>query len=156
MSDTLELRRMSEAEYATWRSATVRDYADEKVMSGAWTREESLARSEESFDRLLPTGLDTPDHWLHTVRRVTDDEVVGYLWFAKHERDAYLYDIVILESYRRRGYGRSALRLFDAAARERGFTSTALHVFGYNTAARDLYLSEGYMITDLTMRKNLT
>lgn len=89
------------------------------------------------------------------MRRLADDLVVGYLWFAQHERDAYLYDIVILEPYRRQGHGRAALRLFHAAARERGFESTSLHVFGHNPAARDLYLSEGYAITDLTMRRTL-
>lgn len=155
MSEPLKLQPMTEADYLAWRTATVREYAEDKVLNGAWTQEESIARSEESFDRLLPVGLETPDNWLHTVRRREDDLVVGHLWFAKHERDAYLYDIVILEPYRRRGYGRGALRLFHAAARERGFVSTALHVFGHNTAARDFYLSEGYAITDLTMRKTL-
>lgn len=48
------------------------------------------------------------------------------------------------------------MRLLDTAASERGFGAIALHVFGHNPTARDLYLSEGYRITDLVMRKNLT
>ena len=47
------------------------------------------------------------------------------------------------------------MRLLEEAAGKQGFDSIGLHVFGRNTGARDLYLSQGYRITDLMMQKDL-
>lgn len=155
MKEIAKLRQMTADDYAAWRAATIPEYAEEKTVSGAWSRDEALQRATESLDSLLPAGLETPGHFLFTLRRTTDDALLGYLWFGRHERDAYLYDISILPEHRRQGHGRTLMRLLEQAVRERGFNSIALHVFGHNAAARDLYQSEGYVVTDLTMRKVL-
>ena len=47
------------------------------------------------------------------------------------------------------------MQLLEIAAAQHGFYQISLHVFGENRIARELYLSVGYVITDLTMRKKL-
>ncbi|HSO28244.1 MAG TPA: GNAT family N-acetyltransferase, partial [Anaerolineales bacterium] len=68
---------------------------------------------------------------------------------------AFIYDFVIDEAYRRRGYGRLALLALEDKAREMGIDQIALHVFGHNHAARALYESVGYQVTNLQMAKAL-
>ena len=48
------LEPMAEAEYRTWRAASQRAYADEKVKAGNWEAEEAEALSAEAFEKLLP------------------------------------------------------------------------------------------------------
>lgn len=154
-SPALQLEPMSAADYADWRAICIPDYAAEKVAAGTWLEAEALQRSEETLNKLLPDGLATPEHWLFTLRAGLDGTRIGFLWFARHEHTAYLYDIYIAAEHRRRGYGAKAMQLLEQAAAERGFESITLHVFGHNAAARELYLKQGYAITDLTMRKEL-
>ncbi|MFI5356174.1 MAG: GNAT family N-acetyltransferase [Opitutales bacterium] len=152
---TLGLQAMSAADYRDWMTIIVPDYAAEKVAGGAWPRAEALARSQEALAKLLPQGVATPENWLCTLVSADTRERAGFLWFARQEQTAYLYDLYILAAQRRRGYGRQAMQLLETKARTMGFAGIALHVFGHNEAARDLYLSEGYRITDLNMRKDL-
>ena len=147
---------MSEQDFQDWRRIIVPDYAREKVASGAWTEAESLKKSMDELVGQLPLGLATPEHWLFSLQLVPEGARIGFLWFARQEGTAYLYDIYIAPEFRRQGHGRQAMQLFEVAAKAREFTHTALHVFGDNPGARDLYLSVGYRITDLNMRKDLT
>jgi ribosomal protein S18 acetylase RimI-like enzyme len=151
----LTIQPMSEQDYQDWRLIIVPEYAQEKVISGAWTEAESLQKSKNELAAQLPIGLATPEHWLFTLHLTPGTGRVGFLWFARHENTAYLYDLYIAPEFRRQGHGRQAMQLFETAAKERGFTSMALHVFGDNPGARDLYLSAGYRITDWNMRKDL-
>lgn len=154
-SAALSLRPMSESDYEDWLAICIPEYAAEKVAAGTWLGTEALQRAQDSLASLLPQGLATPNHWLFTLRGAPDDGRIGFLWFGRFEHTAYLYDIYIAPAHRRRGYGSKAMELLETAAAVRGFTSIALHVFGFNTGARDLYLKQGYTITDLTMRKEL-
>lgn len=153
MSATAQLRPMTDADFAAWCAVIVPDYAAEKVANGAWRPEEALQRSQDTLQKLLPLGLGTPGQHLYTLHVAGD--AVGYVWFGAAERDAYLYDLYILPAHRRRGHGRTAMRLLEGEARAHGYGAIALHVFGHNTGARDLYLAAGYAITDLNMRKVL-
>lgn len=153
MKTPVELRPMTRADYAAWSSVLIPDYAAEKVANGSWPRRGARAQARASLAQLLPLGLGTPGHHLLTLRR--GRTVLGYVWLGPRERDAYLYDLYIRPAHRRQGHGRTAMRLVEAEARRFGFTAIGLHVFGRNAPARDLYLSEGYAITDLNMRKVL-
>jgi ribosomal protein S18 acetylase RimI-like enzyme len=151
----LQLQPMTEQDHADWLANIIPDYAQEKVTSGAWSEAESLQKAQESITSLLPQGRATEHHYLFSLRLSEIGERVGFLWFGRYEQSAYLYDISIATAHRRKGYGRQAMTLLEAAAAQRGFTQISLHVFGDNRIARDLYLSAGYQITDLTMRKKL-
>jgi ribosomal protein S18 acetylase RimI-like enzyme len=68
-------------------------------------------------------------------------------------RCLWIYDIRIDEAYRGRGYGRAAMLLVEAEARERGYGRIGLNVFGGNDVARNLYRSLGYEENAIVMSK---
>lgn len=155
MTETVGLQPMTAAEFRAWLEPTIVGYAADKVASGEWLEDGSLARSRRSFDELLPHGPATPDHHLFTAH--AGGEPIGALWlFVSAERaDAFIYEIVVDESHRGRGLGRGLLRAAETWSRERGCRTVSLHVFGRNAVARRLYESAGYEVTDLSMRKPL-
>jgi ribosomal protein S18 acetylase RimI-like enzyme len=152
------LRPMTAAEYDGWRDAAIRSYAEDKVRVGAWPADGAVERSRVAFATLLPEGLATPGHDLRSI--VTGDgAVVGTLWFGPADtlgpEVAFIWDIEVDAAHRGRGYGRAALLALEPLARSLGYTSVALHVFGDNEVARNLYRSAGYVETDVSMRKSL-
>jgi ribosomal protein S18 acetylase RimI-like enzyme len=81
---------------------------------------------------------------------------VGMLWFAMREpHTAFVYDVRIDEAFRRRGYASEAFRELEQKARALGAVKIALHVFGVNHAAIDLYTKLGYQATNILMAKSL-
>lgn len=153
----IELRSLEPAAYETWRAETVASYAAEKVQAGNWTPEESLAKAEESFARLLPDGVRTPAHHLFSLWSTSDQRAIGIVWFQlRPGAIAFIYDLVIDEAYRGKGLGKPAMAATEAEMKRLGATSSQLHVFGHNTAARRLYESSGYVITNIDMSKRLT
>ena len=155
----IQLNPLSEEDFQEHKALLIVEYAREHVAAGNWQLEEAEEKSAQEIQRLLPEGLATPgQHWL----AIYDEELgrkVGLLWFAVKERrkppTAFIYDFVIDEAYRRRGYGRLALLALEDKAREMGIDQIALHVFGHNHAARALYESVGYQVTNLQMAKAL-
>jgi ribosomal protein S18 acetylase RimI-like enzyme len=67
----------------------------------------------------------------------------------------FIYDIEVDEAFRGRGYGRAALLALEPLARELGYDTVGLHVFGDNEVARNLYRTSGYVETDVMMNKRL-
>src|SRR3712207_7871813 len=57
---TVTLRPMTDAEFAEFRSATARAFADEMVATGGWSPEEALERALQGSAELLPQGRTTP------------------------------------------------------------------------------------------------
>lgn len=149
---------MNDDDFAAWRDQSVPEFAEEKVKSGQWSKEESLAKARENFDELLPQGRETAQHHLF---RVVDDagQKVGVLWVHEQERGgeriAYVYDIVIDEAHRRRGHAQAAFRMMEQKARDLGLSGVALHVFGHNDEARALYEKLGFAPTNIHMFKRL-
>jgi ribosomal protein S18 acetylase RimI-like enzyme len=155
----IRLEPMDEATYATWREATVDDYARGKVEAGNFRAAGALERAEGEFAALLPDGRSTVGHELRSM--VNDNgERVGYAWFAPEDRPigrvAYIYDIAVDPAHRRKGYARQALAEIETFAREHGLVGIQLHVFGDNAGARRLYLEAGYIETNVTMIKRVS
>lgn len=150
------LEPMTEAEYESFLALAVPAFAKDKCESGAWTREEALARSLQSFLELLPQGLETPDSHLYTLRDGAGVQV-GVLWFALEQRAgtriAYVYQVDVLPEHRRQGHARRAFVALEAEVRARGATGIALHVFGHNAPARALYDALGYRATNINLFK---
>ena len=150
---------MTESEFAAFCAYSIQEYAREKVAAGAWAAEQALERAQREYHRLLPQGLATPDNFLYSIVNARR-ETVGVLWFAMSDHGAgplaFVYDIEIAPEFRRRGYGTHALVALETKAREQGLATIALHVFGHNQAARDLYEKAGFGVTDISMAKVLT
>ena len=149
------LEPMDEATYAGWRATSQREYAEEKVKAGNWAAEDAERLAREAFEELLPNGRGTPGHEIRAM--VNDGENVGHAWWTIEDREpgrvVFIYDIAVDAPHRRRGYARLALREIEAWAREHGCAGVMLHVFGYNTPARELYRSEGFEETNVIMLK---
>jgi len=149
---------MTHAEFRAFALEAVPAFAAENVASGHWSDTESLELARNSFDALLPLGLETSDHYLFTI---FDDSALplGFLWAAirkrAEKRVAYVYDIYIDPEHRRRGYATAALLEFERKASDLGFSGVQLHVFGRNSGAQALYAKLGFSVTDITMFKSL-
>ena len=152
------LEPMDEATYRGWREGSQRNYAGEKVRAGNWKAEEAETLSREAFDQLLPNGRDTAGHEIRAMVNGAGDKV-GHAWFTIEDREqgrvVFIYDIEVYEAHRRRGYARLALAEIDEYARKQGCIGVMLHVFGYNTPARELYRSQGYEETNVIMLKRV-
>ena len=81
------------------------------------------------------------------------------LWFAIETRQqkaiALIYNIIIDEAFRQRGYGKQAMQALEVEVQRLGVDEIRLHVFGNNTVARKLYQNMGYEETNVMMRKVL-
>ena len=64
-----------------------------------------------------------------------------------------IYDIIINENFRRRGYASRTLELVEARAKELGAKNVELHVFSHNHGAQALYEKVGYNVTSITMAR---
>ncbi len=151
---------MTDAEFAAWREAAIPNYARDKVASGQWRESESLAKSRAAMEALLPAGIATPFQHLWTIRDGAHAHSVGTLWVAEQQgatgRIAYVFDLMIEPTYRRRGHARRAFEALEQKVRELQLDGISLHVFGHNAAARALYDSLGYAPTNIMLFKPIT
>lgn len=157
----IQLVPMNDADFQAYLAVAIPDYAQEHVQSGRWSAEEALQRAQQEYQQLLPDGLQSKNQYfytLHDTQSATSN--VGMLWFAVEERakevTAFVYDIIIYEQFRRRGYGEQAFLAMESIAREFGAKHIKLHVFAHNAAARALYEKLGYAPTNIMMSKPLT
>ena len=150
---------MDDASYRTYRLDLVRDYAADKVLAGVWPKDEAEEKSANDVDGLLPEGPATQDHFLYSVRDEALSAEVGVLWISSRDsgvgQSLWIYDIIVHEQFRRRGYARRILKLAEDRARELGAARVELHVFGHNHAARTLYEKTGYEVSSIVMVKQL-
>lgn len=155
----VRLEPMTEEQFGRWRESHTRDYADDKVRSGAWSAEEALRLAEESTEKALPQGLATKDHYLFSVEDEAEDRQVGTIWFGVMDWGvgpaAFVYDVLVFDEFRRKGYGEQAMLALEDKVKELGLDTIALHVFGYNQGALKLYEKVGYEVTDVNMAKRL-
>lgn len=154
----IRLDRMTEAEFDAFLGNAIRDYAKDKVDAGNWDPAEALQKSEAEFHDLLPDGTASKNQHLFTIKN-EDGEGVGMIWFAvtdtKPRPSAFVYDFVIEEKFRRRGYATQALAAIEEEVSALGIDTISLHVFGHNAGARALYEKTGYEITNINMTKKL-
>ena len=154
----VSLRGMTETEFQAFFALTVPAYAAGKVKSGNWTSQEALERSRKELTALLPAGVASPNQHLYTIE--TGAGPAGHLWLWFDPRTTgdtgFIYELFVAEPFRRRGVAAEAMRLLEVEAARLGVRSLALHVFGFNLAARALYHKLGYEITNISMSKDLT
>ncbi|HLE89930.1 MAG TPA: GNAT family N-acetyltransferase [Anaerolineales bacterium] len=133
----------------------IREYAEDHVRNGNWSAEEALERSKKEFEQLLPEGVNSQDQFLFSIVDETDDNKIGLLWVQVKDQKAFIYDFIIDESSRGKGYGKQALVALDEKLKSIEVQSVGLHVFGDNITAQELYKKMGYQITGIHMKKRL-
>lgn len=152
----VELVRMANDAFLSWRAHSVREYAAEHVKSGGWSAEEAPAKAESQFQQILPDGVATKGQFLWTIRDAAGADV-GILWVGTEQRPghAFIYDVEIAEERRGQGLGTAAMVALEEWARASGIATIGLHVFGHNTGAWQLYKRLGYIETNVQMEKRL-
>jgi RimJ/RimL family protein N-acetyltransferase len=159
-TEGVTLIELDETSYRKYRESLVRDYAADKVRASVWSPEEAEAKSANELDGLLPDGPATPDHYLYSVEDQSIPAEVGILWISPRDSgvgtSVWIYDIIVHQKFRCRGYASRILQLAEDRARELGADKIELHVFGHNHAAQALYEKTGYRTTDIIMAKPLT
>ena len=151
----IQLKPMSEADFKAYLEVLIPDYAQEHVKSGRWTAEEALAESRAETGKLWHHGLATENQYIFNIVADGETEPVGILWFAVQKGKAFVYDIVIHDSFQRRGYASQAFLVLEGKVRQLGLNTISLHVFGHNHAARAMYQKLGYAETNVMMSKTL-
>ncbi len=153
----IELTQMTPAEFDDYLDHAVRSYGESRIRSGQWQPGEAPELAEKTLRDLLPDGLQTPGHQLLAIRDLDLGRAIGYLWLglSSHgaEVRAYIYDFVVLEEYRRRGYGKAALQALEDKARGMGVHIIAAHVYSEDYVARALYDQIGYTVDEATLTK---
>lgn len=155
----IQLQKMDNRDFEDYMASAITDYASDKVAAGTWAKAEAKQLSKESFERLLPNGVDTEKEYLYSIVVGQASQKVGYLWFQMNEtlmgKSAFILDFVIFEQVRGRGYGKQTLEVLEEVAKNLDIHKIALHVFAHNTTAIALYEKVGYKNTDITMAKYL-
>ena len=147
----ISLETMQQKDFDRVLEREIQGYAADHVRNGNWPEEGSLERSRKEFDSLLPQGVHTPDQYLWSL--MDGDKRVGFIWVQIKEDKAFIYDFVIDEEFRDKGFGKQALTAMDERLEAMNVESVALHVFGDNITAQGLYKKMGFEITGIHMQK---
>ena len=158
-SPMIYLRDMTQDEFDAFWGRQEHEYIES--LSSTLPADAARTKARQDRQRLLPEGLNTSGHRLISVED-QHGHVIGQVWLCLREPQtgtadvAWLYQIRIDETARRRGYARAVMGAVEATAREAGATQLGLNVFGQNTSAIALYESCGYAVTTQQMTKDLT
>ena len=149
------LEPMQQEDFERFLENEIRGYAEDHVRNGNWPAEGAIERSRKEFATLLPEGVHSKDQYLWSI---VDEEnnKIGMLWVQVKDQKAFIYDFVIDEAFRGKGYGKQAMTAMDENLRSMKVKSVGLHVFGDNITAQELYRKMGYQITGMHMNKDLT
>lgn len=156
-SDAIEFLEMNEDEFSSYKGPQLEKYAQDIAKTFKRPIEEVRNEAQEQVNRLLKNGLSTPGHFLYNVIEKKSGTIVGHVWFnlEKEKKRAFLYDILIQESYRGKGYGRKTMQLLEAKLRDMGVSQLGLHVFANNEVAINLYKTQGFYLASHNMQKDL-
>ncbi|MCM3781288.1 GNAT family N-acetyltransferase [Microbacterium hydrocarbonoxydans] len=142
----VKVEPMTAERYPSFVAASEAAFAEELAASGRYSIDDARAESHRQMVEELPDGVETVGQQLFTA--TVDGEEVGILWVGLRSRGdrphAFILDIEVAESQRRKGYGRELMRAAEQVAREHGADSVGLHVFGANEGAIALYEGLGY------------
>lgn len=151
----IKLVPMQQEDFQPYLERGIREYADDHVRNGNWSTEEALERSRKEFEQLLPEGVNSSDQFLYSIVDEFSGDKIGLLWVQVKAQKAFIYDFSIEESFRGKGYGKQTLLALDEKLKSMNVESVALHVFGDNITAQELYKKMGYQITNIQMQKVL-
>lgn len=149
----VRLETIEQKDFDEFLEREIRSYAEDHVRNGNWPAEGALERSRKEFEQLLPDGIHSKDQYLYSI--IDDENKIGVLWVQVKDQKAFIYDFVIDEAFRGRGYGKQALIAMDEKLKAMSVESVGLHVFGDNITAQELYKKMGFQITGIHMKKEL-
>lgn len=150
----VNLEPLQQEDFERFLERGIREYAEDHVRNGNWPAEGALERSKKEFEHYLPDGIHSKDQYLYSV--INDDSnKIGVLWVQVKDQKAFIYDFIIDEAFRGKGYGKQTLIAMDEKLKSMNVESVGLHVFGDNVTAQELYKKMGFQITGIHMKKEL-
>jgi len=152
----LKLIPKNEQEKEQFLEKTTIDYAEGLAKANDLTAEKALEISKKQIERALNPEKDTVQtHVVSVVDEMTQE--VGGIWFTinTENKKAYIYQILIEEVHRGKGYGKAAMHELHEFCKKENIEKIGLSVFGWNTLAFELYKKLGYEMVQTSMRKNL-
>ena len=150
----IKLEPLEQEDFERFLEREILGYAEDHVRNGNWPAEGALERSRKEFEHYLPDGIHSQDQYLYSLIN-ENGEKIGVLWVQIKDRKAFIFDFVIDEAFRGKGYGKQALAAMDEKLTSMDAESVELHVFGDNVVAQELYKKAGFQITGIHMRKTL-
>ena len=150
----VNLEPIQQEDFERFLERGIREYAEDHVRNGNWPAEGALERSKKEFEHYLPDGIHSKDQYLYSIIDDSGNKI-GVLWVQVKEQKAFIYDFIIDEAFRGKGYGKQALMAMDEILKSMNVESVGLHVFGDNITAQELYKKMGYQITGIHMKKEL-
>jgi ribosomal protein S18 acetylase RimI-like enzyme len=150
----VKLEPIQQEEFERFLEREIRSYAEDHVRNGNWPAEDALERSRKEFEHYLPNGIHSQDQYLYSIIDENNNKI-GVLWVQVKDQKSFIFDFVIDEVFRGKGYGKQALIAVDEKLKSMDIESMSLHVFGDNIAAQELYKKAGFQITGIHMKKTL-
>lgn len=102
----MNLIPMKDSDYAAYLTNAVLEYANDKVQAGTWAKDEALTLAKESFASLLPQGPATENNHLFSLLPADFSEPIGVIWVNTAAQKAFIYDFIIEEDQRGKGFGK--------------------------------------------------
>ena len=149
----LKLEPLQQDDFERFLERGIREYAEDHVRNGNWPAEDALERSRKEFEHYLPEGIHSKDQYLWSIQN--GDDKIGVLWVQVRDSKAFIFNFVIDEEFRGKGFGKQALVALDEKLKSLNVESVALHVFGDNVNAQELYKKMGFKTVSINMKKDL-
>lgn len=156
----MKLSPMTEIEFESFMDISMKDHIRSQILSGNWTEKNGPKNMELMRLEMLPSGLQTRDHFFYSIRDDETGKIAGGLWFmvqsSGDKRFIYVVDIQVFPAFRRRGYASEAFLFMEDKAEELGINRIYLNVFEHNVTARWMYEKLGYIGESDLMVKQLS
>ncbi|WP_456387194.1 GNAT family N-acetyltransferase [Profundibacter sp.] len=151
----ISLRPMRADEFETYLDYFIPDYAAEISTNYGLSPDEARSKAIGEINKSLAQGVETKDQILICITH--SDTVIGYLWYKPDQiaRSVFINDICILPQYRKKGYAKHALGLFETMLADNGFEQIGLRVAADNDRAHRLYQKGGFRATGINMIKQI-
>ena len=149
----VKLETIQQEDFERFLEHEIGEYANDHVRNGNWSPEGALERSRKEFESLLPDGIHSKHQYVWSIMDEENNKI-GVLWVQVKDQKAFIYDFIIEEAFRGKGFGKQALAAMDEKLKSMEVESVGLHVFGANIGAQELYKKMGFEITGIHMRKH--
>lgn len=151
------LERMPPQDFGKFRQFSIDNYARALVRNLRIPFRMALSMAKTESEEALPHGYYSAGHQFYHIKVSDTGAEAGYIWFVVNEKgkSAFLYDLYIEESFRAKGFAKSALKEAEQLMRKQSVTYFRLNVFQDNHTARKLYEDIGFYPCNTIMQKEL-